>query len=247
MEQPRIPGENILPSAQILIVEDEENLADGIASNLQLEGYDTEIVTHGKRALEKILEGGFDLIILDVMLPEMDGFTICRQARRREVFTPILFLTAKGTVEDRIRGFEVGGDDYLSKPFHLRELLLRVATIIRRTSGAAKHLQSSTPIRFGGNQCDFRSLEAQSWDGRLHILSEREALVLKSLLERPGQIIAREDLLEEVWGHEVLPSTRALEELVNQLRRRFEPDPDHPQYFHTIPGVGYRFRAEGAA
>ncbi len=230
--------------ARILIVEDEQNLAEGIAYNLHLEGYASEIASDGKSALAMILDGGFDLIILDVMLPEMDGFSVCRQARRRDISTPILFLTAKSSVEDRIRGFELGADDYLAKPFHLRELLLRVATIIRRSSAAPAH-QTSTPIKFGDNQCDFRSLEARSWDGREHVLSEKEALVLKSLLERPGQIISREDLLEEVWGHEVLPSTRSLEELVDHLRRRFERDPLKPQYFHTIRGVGYRFQEEG--
>lgn len=232
---------------RILIVEDEKNLAEGIAHNLHLEGYESEIASDGATALDMILEGGFDLIILDVMLPEMDGFSVCRHARRREVQTPILFLTAKSSVEDRIRGFELGADDYLAKPFHLRELLLRVATIIRRSSGPSTQSQASTPLVFGENQCDFRNLEARSWDGRKHLLTEKEALVLKALLERPGQIISREDLRDEVWGHEVLPSTRSLDELVDHLRRRFEKDPLKPMYFHTIRGVGYRFQFQGTS
>ena len=232
---------------RILVVEDEENLARGIVENLQAEGYAAELVDDGGRALGRILEGGYDLVVLDVMLPEIDGFTICERARAQGVVTPILFLTAKGGADDRIRGLEAGGDDYMEKPFHLRELLLRIRVILRRWTWYRGEDSGDPVIRFGDNEFDPRAFEGRSWDGEAYSLTQKEAMILRALAERAGAVVSREELLEKVWGHEVYPSTRTIDNFILRLRRRFEPAPDSPRYFHTVRGVGYRFTPDGEA
>lgn len=230
-------------AASILVVEDDPNMAKGISENLEAEGYRTEIVHDGRTALARILEGDFDLVILDVMLPELDGFAICERARAEGVVTPVLFLTAKDGVDDRIRGLEAGGDDYMEKPFHLRELLLRSRVILRRWRWYRG--EGEPVIRFGDNEFDLRTFEGRSWDGAKQSLTHKEAMILRALAERAGAVVSREDLLEKVWGYEVYPSTRTIDNFILRLRRRFEPDPERPRYFHTVRGVGYRFTPEG--
>ena len=229
----------------ILVVEDERNLAEGIAENLEAEGYLAEIASDGLEGLAKILEGSYSLVLLDVMLPGLDGFSVCEKVREKDNETPILFLTAKGGTDDRIRGLEAGGDDYLAKPFHLRELLLRIKTILRRWEWYDEGSSTKEPIRFGDNDFDLSTFQAKAWDGTHHTLTHKEALILKALAESPGEVISREDLLDKVWGYEVFPSTRTIDNFVLRLRKRFEPDPENPQYFHTVRGVGYRFVPEG--
>ena len=230
---------------RILVVEDERNLAKGIAENLEAEGYCAEIAGDGLTGLEKILEGQYSLVLLDVMLPGLDGFTVCERVREKDNETPILFLTAKGGTDDRIRGLEAGGDDYLAKPFHLRELLLRIKTILRRWEWYEEGPSAKEPIRFGDNEFDLTTFQARAWDGTKHTLTHKEALILKALAESPGEVISREDLLDKVWGYEVFPSSRTIDNFVLRLRKRFEPDPENPCYFHTVRGVGYRFVPEG--
>lgn len=226
---------------RVLLVEDERHLAQGIAENLEDEGLEVEVVTHGERALETLLAESWDLVILDVMLPGLDGFEICRRARRQGSEVPILFLSAKGEVEDRIRGLEAGGDDYLPKPFHLRELLLRVHRILDRTARSGESTESDDEVRFGANVFSFRTYEGISWDERSHTLTHKEAMILRCLSRRSGEVVKREDILEEVWGNEVFPSTRTIDNFILRLRKRFEPDPERPVFFHTVRGVGYRF------
>lgn len=232
-------------AARILIVEDDARLAAGIAENLAAEGYAPEVVHDGAAGMEQILTNEFDLVVLDVMLPEMDGFEVCREARRRGSIVPILFLTAKGGIDDRIRGLESGGDDYMEKPFHLRELLLRVQVILRRWDWYQGDSAQHRVIRFGANEFDPASFEGSSWDGVRHTLTQKEALILRALDERAGTVVSREDLLEKVWGYDVYPSTRTIDNFILRLRKRFEPDPESPQFFHTVRGVGYRFTPEG--
>ncbi len=229
----------------ILVVEDERNLAEGIAENLRLEGYKVEISGDGRSALERILGGRYSLVILDVMLPKMDGYTVCEEVRKHDKKTPILFLTAKGGINDRIRGLEAGGDDYLPKPFHLKELLLRVGTILRRWQWYTEDQAPSKPIMFGNNEFDLHTFEGRAWDGRVHTLTHKEAMILKVLAEQPDQVVPREELLDQVWGYDVFPSTRSVEQLIVRLREKFEPDPGQPRHFHTVRGVGYRFSPEG--
>ncbi|MEE8367829.1 MAG: response regulator transcription factor [Thermoanaerobaculia bacterium] len=232
-------------AARILVVEDELHLAQGLAENLEAEGHRPEIVSDGATALKRIVTGNYDLVILDVMLPELDGLAVCEQARAQGIMTPILFLTAKGGVDDRIRGLEAGGDDYLEKPFHLRELLLRTQAILQRWKWYRGDLPLDSVIRFGDNEFDSRTFEGRSWDGCLQTLTQKEAMILKALAERDGSVVSRDDLLEKVWGYEVFPSTRTIDNFILRLRRRFEPEPEHPRYFHTVRGVGYRFTSEG--
>jgi len=231
--------------ARVLVVEDEENLARGIAENLEAEGYRVELSGDGPTALARILAGDLDLVLLDVMLPEMDGYTVCERARSAGSEVPILFLTARASVEDRIRGLSKGGDDYLPKPFHLEELLLRVAAILRRSGGDSTGGEDRS-VAFGGNAFDFRTWRGRSWDGADQELTQKEAMILKTLSARDGEVVSREEILEEVWGHELFPSTRTIDNFIVRLRKRFERDPEQPRHFHTVRGVGYRFTGEAS-
>ena len=232
---------------RILLVEDELNLARGIRENLEAEGYSVEVIGDGRAALDRIRRQEYGLVILDVMLPGMDGFTVCETARREGRDTPVLFLTAKGGAGDRIRGLEVGGDDYLPKPFQLREMLLRVAAILRRRSRYDAMTALEPVVKFGGNEFDFRSFRGRSWDGDDQILTQKEAMILKVLVEREGEVVWRDEILDKVWGDDVLPSTRTIDNFIVRLRKRFEPDPEQPRFFHTVRGIGYRFTSEGAS
>ena len=231
--------------ARILLVEDEVNLARGIRENLEAEGYTVESVGDGRQALERIRRVEYGMIILDVMLPGMDGFAVCQTARREGRDTPVLFLTARGGGGDRIRGLEVGGDDYLAKPFQLRELLLRVAAILRRRTRYDAMMALEPLVRFGDNEFDFRTFRGRSWDGAEQVLTQKESMILKVLVERAGEVVWRDAILEQVWGDDVLPSSRTIDNFIVRLRKRFEPDPDRPRFFHTVRGIGYRFTMSG--
>ncbi len=230
--------------ARILVVEDEEHLAEGIRENLEEEGYVVAVASDGAAGLERARADAFDLVLLDVMLPELDGFAVCAAMRAGGVDVPVLFLTARGTVDDRVRGLEAGGDDYLTKPFHLRELLLRVAAILKRTTWYRAAQARGDELSFGGNRFDFRTYRGRSWDGEEQSLTQKEAMILKALAEREGDVVSREEILEKVWGYELFPSTRTIDNFIVRLRKRFEPDPEVPRHFHTIRGVGYRFTRE---
>lgn len=227
--------------ARILVVDDEVHLAEGIRENLEAEGYRAQVAHDGQAGLERVRAEHFDLVLLDVMMPNMDGVELCAQMRRDGLQMPVLFLTVKNDVADRVRGFEAGGDDYLAKPFHLKELLLRVAAILRRSSW---YQASGAALDFAGNRVDFKTYEARAWDGGEHALTHKEAMILKMLAERAGTIVTREEILDRVWGYEVFPSTRTIDNFIVRLRKRFERNPEQPLHFHTVRGVGYRFTPE---
>jgi two-component system alkaline phosphatase synthesis response regulator PhoP len=227
--------------ARILVVDDEAHLADGIRENLEAEGYRTDVAHDGAAGLARLRAEPFDLVVLDVMMPSMDGLELTAQLRRDGIQTPVLFLTVKDAAEDRVRGFEAGGDDYLAKPFHLKELLLRVAAILRRSSW---YQASGAAVEFGGNRIDFKTYEARAWDGTQHSLTHKEAMILRVLADRPGHIVTREEILDRVWGYEVFPSTRTIDNFIVRLRKRFERNAEAPAHFHTVRGVGYRFTVE---
>jgi two-component system, OmpR family, alkaline phosphatase synthesis response regulator PhoP len=231
--------------ARILVVDDEAHLAAGIRENLEAEGYRTEVAHDGQTGLERLRAEPFDLVVLDVMMPNMDGLELCAQLRRDGIQTPVLFLTVKGAAADRVRGFEAGGDDYLAKPFHLKELLLRVAAILRRSSWYQS--SASAALEFDGNRIDFRTYEARAWDGSQHSLTHKEAMILRVLADQPGNIVTREEILDRVWGYEVFPSTRTIDNFIVRLRKRFERNPEAPAHFHTVRGVGYRFTVQPQA
>ncbi|MFL2546855.1 MAG: response regulator transcription factor [Candidatus Rariloculaceae bacterium] len=228
-------------AARILVVDDEEHLAEGIRENLVAEGYETEVAHDGERGLAMIRKSAYDLILLDVMMPKLDGLKVCEEIRADGLQTPVLFLTVKSEPADRIRGLEAGGDDYLGKPFHLKELLLRVSAILRRSDW---YNESNANLSFGGNEIDFKTYHARAWDGSEHALTHKEAMILKVLAEQLGAIVPREEILDKVWGYEVFPSTRTIDNFIVRLRRRFERNPEAPEYFHTVRGVGYRFTQE---
>ena len=235
---------SLTQAARILVVDDEAHLADGIRENLEAEGYATEVAYDGNEGLAAVLDGDFDLLVLDVMMPKMDGVELCARLRAEGRQTPVLFLTVKNAPEDRVRGFEAGGDDYLGKPFHLKELLLRVEAILRR---GRWYDAAAAALEFGGNSVDFSTYQARAWDGAEHSLTHKEAMILKALSEREGGVVTREEVLDRVWGYEVFPSTRTIDNFIVRLRRRFERDPELPVHFHTVRGVGYRFTAQAQA
>jgi two-component system alkaline phosphatase synthesis response regulator PhoP len=225
----------------ILLVEDDRNLADGLLMNLQAEGYGTAHVDHGGKAVEAFEKGNFDLVLLDIMLPGMDGLTICRELRKRGYTTPILFLTARDQAEDKVEGLVAGGDDYIAKPFDLKELLARIQGIFRRQAWLAGGEQAaSEEFRFDGRWINFRTYRASGPHGEAE-LTRRECMVAKYLMERVGQVVSRDQLLDAVWGYHIFPTSRTIDNFVLKLRKIFEVDPTVPVYFETIRGVGYRF------
>jgi len=232
-------------SARILVVEDEQHLAEGISENLQMEGYAVEAVGDGESALLRWRAGGIDLMVLDVMLPRRDGFSVCKAIRDEGGRLPILFLTAKTSDDDRVYGLEMGGDDYLGKPFNLRELLLRVRGMLRRQDWYGQALPAGPTVRIGDVTVDFRKGEVIDPGGERSSLAEKEVLILRLLVERAPELVSRDEILERVWGYEVSPSTRAVEHMVVHLRKLIEPDPERPSYLHTVRGLGYRFSPGG--
>jgi len=231
--------------SRVLIVEDEPAMAEVLADNLRSEGLEVEVASDGLQAIVRWQTLNPDLVVLDVMLPKLDGVEVCRRMRERGFKTPVLFLSAKSEAADRVEGLQAGGDDYLTKPFDLREFLLRVQNMLRRQEWLRRDLGSHS-LSFGGHKIDFRSWTAQMRDGRSEILGERELMIFRLLAERAGQVVSRDEILDVVWGQEVFPSSRTIDNFVLRLRRLFEPDPANPIYFHTVWGVGYRFTPEPA-
>ncbi|MEM1325243.1 MAG: response regulator transcription factor [Bacteroidota bacterium] len=224
---------------RILLVEDEENIREGIKLNLELEGYEVEIAKDGKTALKKFKEQHFDLLLLDVMLPEVDGFQICEQVRLTNLEVPIMFLTAKDTAMDKVSGLKRGADDYITKPFNLEELLLRVNNLIRRTSKSPEN----TPeiYEFGNNKINFATYEANSNNTGEFTLTKKEAMLLKLLVDRRNEVVSRQQILQSVWGYDVYPSTRTIDNFILSFRKYFEEDPKNPTFFRSVRGVGYKF------
>ena len=226
---------------RILLVEDEESLQDIIKLNLEIEGYEVTAVNNGRIALEEFAVKRFDLVILDVMLPEVDGFTICQTIRLENTRVPILFLTAKSTAEDRVFGLKIGGDDYLTKPFNLDEFLLRVQSLLKRAKDSK--VIASDKFEFGSCLIDFPSFTITDLHGNQHQLSKREMKLLRLFAERRNEVLSRETILETVWGYDVFPSTRTIDNYILAFRKYFEKDPKDPKHFLSIRSVGYKFVA----
>lgn len=227
--------------SRILLVEDEETLLETLSLNLELEGYELTSLSDGAEVMALVEGEHFDLIILDVMLPHISGFELCTQIRLREIDTPILFLTAKDTAADRIQGLRLGADDYLPKPFELEELLLRVQILLKRREKQGHHNISLESYNFAGHSIDFLNYKAKTAEGKDIQLTKKEAMLLKLLIERRGQVLSRQQILQSVWGYDVYPSTRTIDNFILSFRKYFEPEPKTPRFFHSIRGVGYRF------
>ena len=223
---------------RILLVEDEESLRSNLKLNLEMEEYEVETAENGSEALKLFREQRFDTIILDVMLPEINGYEVCEKIRLENSDIPILFLTAKDTSEDIVHGLKLGGDDYLTKPFNLEEFLLRVRALVKRSSQRTS--EDFQTYEFGENQVNFVTYEATGVNGEFR-LTNKEVKLLKLLIERQNQVVSREDILQKVWGYDVYPTTRTIDNFILAFRKHFERDPKHPEFFHSVRGVGYRF------
>ena len=222
---------------RILVVEDEPTIATGLKDNLEVEGYAIEVVDDGDVALDRILEGPFDLVVLDVMLPGRDGFAVCREARAAGIRTPIIMLTAKGQEVDKVVGLELGADDYVTKPFSPRELLARIKAVLRR---AVENPELDKIYRFGDVVVDTGKFEVTRNGERID-LTATEFKLLQVLLEHRGQVRTINQLLDAVWGKDVFLSDRVIYTHINNLRHKIEKDPRNPEFLTGVRGVGYRF------
>lgn len=223
---------------RILLVEDEEQLRKIIKMNLEMEGFEVIATDNGRIALELTDQQHFDLMILDVMLPEVNGFQICEQVRLRNAKVGIIIVSAKDTSLDRITGLKLGADDYMTKPFNLEELLLRVHNLLKRsTEEGAKDMEQ---YEWGGNKINFVTYQSHGVSGDFQ-LTKKEILLLKLLIERQNEVVSRQQILQTVWGYDVYPSTRTIDNFILSFRKYFEKDPREPIYFHSVRGVGYKF------
>jgi len=225
----------------ILLVEDEENLQEALKLNLELDGYEVTSSFDGADALQQFQKEHFDLIILDVMLPELDGISVCETIRLSNNETPILILSAKNSSADRVLGLKKGADDYLTKPFNLEELLLRVSKLLRKSEQMAIKQPLPDLYQFGQNHIDFKGLECNNKKGIPIALSKKEVMLLKLLIENKNEVVTREKILQAVWGYNVYPTTRTIDNFILNFRKYFEDDSRHPQHFHSVRGVGYKF------
>ena len=223
---------------RILLVEDEENIRDTVKLNFELEGFEVVTAEDGRKALKHAEGQHFDVMVVDVMLPEVSGFQVVEQIRLTNRDTPIIFLTAKDQAQDRIQGLKKGADDYLTKPFVFEELLLRVNRLIERTSKSPE-VQPEL-FTFGDNRVNFATYEATGNQGTF-TLTKKEAMLLKLLTERRGEVVSRQQILQSVWGYDVYPSTRTIDNFILSFRKYFERDPKSPTHFLSVRGVGYKF------
>jgi two-component system, OmpR family, alkaline phosphatase synthesis response regulator PhoP len=224
----------------ILLVEDEETLAIGLEYNLIDEGYKVERAKDGKEALDMFDNKEYDLIILDIMLPYFNGFEIAEKVRSKYPQMPILMLTARTATEDKVRGLELGADDYMTKPFHLQELLLRIKGMLKRKMWYKSSAESQPVYRFGRNEIDFENLTCKSGSKKI-VLTQREAMVMKYLVENKAKIVTRKELLENVWHISSEVETRTVDNFISRLRKYFESDPNDPIYIKSVRSAGYTF------
>jgi DNA-binding response OmpR family regulator len=223
--------------AKILVVEDEPNMVAGLRDNFEFEGYDVITARDGVEGLQRALDESPDLVVLDVMMPRMSGLEVCKQLRAKRSSTPIIMLTARGQEVDKVVGLELGADDYVTKPFSIRELLARVKAVLRRTEAVPKDRDQHS---FGDVEVDLRRCRVVR-AGKALDVSSKEFELLKYFICHSGETLSRHQLLEDVWGYEHYPTTRTVDTHLVRLRQKLEPNPEQPQYFLTVHGTGYRF------
>lgn len=234
---------NEFTGSKILLVEDEETMGRGLEYNLSEEGYQVIWAKDGKQALDYFDENEFDMIVLDIMLPYYDGFEVAKKIRDKSPQIPILMLTARSGIEDKIRALTIGSDDYLTKPFHLNELLLRIRGMLKRKQWYKAYTNTPEIYRFGKNIIDFGNLTCQHHDNTVR-LTPQEAMVLKYLIDHKGKVVTREELLENVWNVTSEVETRTVDNFIVRLRKYLESDPSRPIYIKSIRGAGYMFMNE---
>ena len=222
---------------RILIVDDEENILSIIKLNLELENHEVHTAENGKKALEVFKNIPFDLIVLDVMMPEIDGFTLCKKMKKINPEIPVLFLTAKGSNADKIEGLKLGADDYLSKPFNLEELLLRVQILLKRYTN-----KNISPVfSFDEFEINFATFEIKGINNKKEVLSTREIQFLKILIDKKNEVVSRDEIIDKLWTPDENPSSRTIDNYILNFRKLFEENTKEPKYFHSIRGVGYKF------
>jgi two-component system, OmpR family, alkaline phosphatase synthesis response regulator PhoP len=230
-----------MSNAIILLVEDEENLHEALKLNLELEDYQVVSAMDGKQAIKALQSQYFDLVIMDIMLPEMDGIEVLQTIRVKNNEVPVLILSAKNTSADKVLGLKKGADDYLTKPFNLEELLLRVQKLIGKNKKLLDKDTVGEIYRFGKNSVDFKAQEAINKSGEHIQLSKKETMLLKLLFENKNEVVPREKILQTVWGYNVYPTTRTIDNFILNFRKYFEEDSRNPTYFHSVRGVGYKY------
>ena len=230
-----------MPEQTILIIEDDATLLRGLKDNFESRGFAVRTAGDGKVGLEAALEGPCDLVVLDIMLPKLNGYEVCRLVRLQGLEVPIIMLTAKGQEEDIVRGLELGADDYVTKPFSIRELLARVHAFLRR-----QHSTTPERIQFGDCALDLASHKLLRNEAEVP-LTAKEFRLLAYFLKRPGRALTRKDILDAVWGRSIIVTARSVDRCVTTLRAKIEPDPRHPLHIHTIRDIGYRFEMGEAA
>ncbi|MDA0934745.1 MAG: response regulator transcription factor [Planctomycetota bacterium] len=229
-------------STKILVVEDEPDLREGLRHNLELDGFEVAVAADGPSGLRAARDGEFELVLLDLMLPGMSGSEVLNELRKSKSELPVIIVTAKDADRDKIRGLDLGADDYVTKPFVLEELTARIRAVLRRTARPAKETDREL-WEFPGLTVDFRRFTATR-DGIEHQLSKFEADILKMLIDHRGEVVTRRDLLEKVWGYVHVPATRTVDNHVARLRKKIEEDIDAPRHVITVHGLGYRFDSE---
>ena len=227
--------------ASVLVAEDEESLREALKLNLELEGYEVTTVDNGPAVIKTVKNEYFDLIVLDIMLPDMDGITVCETIRMQHNDVPILFLSARNSSADRVEGLKKGGDDYLTKPFNLEELLLRVDKLVTKNKRLKEPQTMGDTYEFAGCKIDFAAHECIDKNKHTQELSKKEAALLKLLVEHEGEVVSREQILQIVWGYNVYPTTRTIDNFILNFRKFFEKDSRNPKHFHSIRGLGYKF------
>jgi DNA-binding response OmpR family regulator len=221
---------------KILIVEDEPNMRIGLKDNLEFEGYKVDIAEDGEEALYKIRNNEYNLVLLDVMLPKKSGFDVCKTIRKDGIKVPVILLTAKGEEIDKVLGLELGADDYVTKPFSLRELLARIKAVLRR---GGTETDESSEIQIGNLKIDFAGYKAFVKSEQVQ-MSHKEFEILNYLWNKKNSTVSRDNLLSEIWGYDETPTTRTVDNFIVKLRHKVEKDPNHPQYILTVHGIGYK-------
>lgn len=226
--------------SKVLIIEDELSLQETLRLNLELEGYDVDVLSSGLHALEHIRSFSPDLILLDIMLPGMSGTDIYQQLSKEQIRTPVIFLTAKNDVKDKIEGLKLGADDYITKPFDLEELLLRINIVLKRNR-SDKAPAVNDVFSFGGCEINFLTFEVKTISGNRETISKREIALLRLLVEHANNVVSRDEILEKIWTKDENPSSRTIDNFILNFRKWFEKNPREPIHFQSIRGVGYKF------
>ena len=228
---------------RILVIEDEESIGLAVRDELEFEGFDVVLIDDGSAGLQAVLDDPPDLIVLDLMLPGMSGFEVCREVRRRDLTTPIVILTARDQEVDRVRGLDLGADDYLVKPFSLAELLARIRAVLRRAAVPAPGSGSRLCLEIGGLRVDPKKHRVSKHNREVK-LTFKEFKLLELLLRNPGEVISRDDFLDQVWGKDVFVTHRTVDTHISALRKKIEDNPEEPSYILSVRGVGYKFNED---